>query len=181
MRLADRNLMIKAMQECDASYDGDFYVGVISTGIYCLPSCKAKLPKIENVHFFPTREDAIAAGLRGCKRCRSESFPDVLPEWLPAIIDYMKKHSAEKLNESTLTGLSGTDITTIRRYFRDHLETTPMAFHRRLRLNRARDLLNKGHDFFTVALEAGYESSSGFQEAFVKEFGSTPKELNGIK
>ena len=57
--------MVTAMRESDPSYDGKFYVGVLTTEIYCLPSCKAKLPKLENVVFFSTREEAMAAGLRG--------------------------------------------------------------------------------------------------------------------
>ena len=77
--------MVKAMLTNDSKYNGQFYVGVHSTGIYCLPSCKAKKPKLENVVFYPTREEAIAAGLRGCKRCKSEKFPDVLPEWLHSV------------------------------------------------------------------------------------------------
>ena len=95
--------MVKAMTGCDSLYDGKFYTGVITTGIYCLPSCKAKLPKIENVIFFATREEAIAIGLRGCKRCKSESYPNVLPKWLPAVLDNMKQSRNGKLDEDILT------------------------------------------------------------------------------
>ena len=72
--------MVQAMQQNDATFDGRFYVGVHSTGIYCLPSCKAKLPLLKNVVFYESREEAIAAGLRGCKRCRAAQFPDLLPQ-----------------------------------------------------------------------------------------------------
>ena len=68
MQTLTENQMIHAMQTNDSRYDGRFFVGVHSTGIYCLPSCKARLPKLKNVRFYPTREDALAAGLRGCKR-----------------------------------------------------------------------------------------------------------------
>lgn len=173
--------MVDAMQGCDASYDGSFYVGVLSTGIYCLPSCKAKLPKIENVQFFESREEAIAFGLRGCKRCKSEKYPDVLPLWLHSVVRFMKSNRDKRLNESSLIQLTGTDISTVRRYFKDHVGMTPLAFHRKLRLNYARELLESGNDNFTAALEIGYESSSGFRDAFIKEFGVNPSNNNAIE
>ena len=56
--------MVRAMAHSDSAYDGKFYVGVHSTGIYCVPSCKAKKPKLKNVVFYGTREEAIAAGMQ---------------------------------------------------------------------------------------------------------------------
>ena len=166
--------MIIAMTGCDSRYDGKFYTGVITTGIYCLPSCKAKLPKIENVVFFTTREEAISFGLRGCKRCKSESYPDVLPKWLPAVINHMKHYRNGKLDENILTEMSGTDISTIRRYFKEHVGMSPMAFHRKLRLEHAKILIESGNDYFSAGYNIGYESFSGFREAFKKEFGMSP-------
>jgi len=166
--------MVQAMQANDADFDGRFYVGVISTGIYCLPSCRARLPKLENVVFFSSREEAIAAGLRGCKRCRAEHFPDVLPDWLHRVLRYMKDHQSERLNESRLIRLTGVDISTVRRYFKTHLGVTPLAFHRQLRLNHAREMIAAGADYLAAAFECGYESSSGFRDAFVRQFGRPP-------
>lgn len=168
------DIMVRAMRENDSSFDGKFYVGVHSTGIYCLPSCKAKLPHLKNVIFYTTREEAIAAGLRGCKRCRSEKFPDVLPEWLHDVLKYMRNHLYERLNEERLIAMTGVDISTVRRYFKNHLHTTPLAFHRRQRLVYARRLIESGQDYMSAAFESGYESVSGFREAFCKEFGKPP-------
>jgi AraC family transcriptional regulator of adaptative response/methylated-DNA-[protein]-cysteine methyltransferase len=167
-------IMVRAMRENDSSYDGLFYVGVHSTGIYCLPSCKAKLPQLKNVVFYASREDAIAAGLRGCKRCRAEKFPDVLPDWLHDVLSYMGEHLGERLNEDRLIGMTGVDISTVRRYFKNHLDTTPLAFHRRQRLLYARRLIESGQDYINAAFECGYESVSGFREAFYKAFGEPP-------
>jgi AraC family transcriptional regulator of adaptative response/methylated-DNA-[protein]-cysteine methyltransferase len=168
------NEMVRAMRENDSSYDGRFYVGVHSTGIYCLPSCRAKLPQLKNVVFYATREDAIAAGLRGCKRCRSEKFPDVLPEWLHSVLKYMGSHLGERLNEDRLIRMTGVDISTIRRYFKNHLHTTPLAFHRRQRLLYACRLIESGESYMDAAFECGYESVSGFRDAFSKQFGKPP-------
>lgn len=181
MKSYDYNTMVKAMQECDASYDGFFYVGVITTGIYCLPSCKAKLPKIENVRFFESREEAIAFGLRGCKRCKSEKYPDVLPLWLHSVVRFMKDNRDKRLNETMLSKFTGTNISTVRRYFNNHVGMTPLAFHRKLRLGYACELLQSGQDQFTAALEIGYESSSGFRDAFIKEFGVIPSPKNAYR
>ncbi len=166
--------MIQAMTDCDSSYNGKFYVGVTSTKIYCLPSCKAKLPLLKNVTFFNTREEAIAFGLRGCKRCKSETFPDVLPSWVHLLLVYMKDNYKKKLSEESLMKITGVEISTIRRYFKQHHKTTPLAFHRKLRLNYALALISSGSSYLDAAFETGWESSSGFREAFQKQFGQTP-------
>lgn len=166
--------MVTAMTANDASFNGLFYVGVHSTGIYCLPSCKARLPKLRNVVFYPTREEAIAAGLRGCKRCHSDRYPDTLPAWVRPVIQYMHEHRAEKLTESMLARIAGVDITTMRRHFKQQLGLTPLQFHRKQRLRYARQMLESGRDFLSAAYECGYESASGFREAFQREFGVAP-------
>lgn len=166
--------MVEAMRTNDRSYNGRFYVGVHSTGIYCLPSCRAKLPHLKNVVFYQTREEAIAAGLRGCLRCRSENFPDLLPEWLHRLLREMRHSQDRRLNEFDIIRITGVDISTVRRYFKEHLKTTPLAFHRRIRLEHARRLIEAGENYLQAAYESGYESPSGFRAAFKKAFGKTP-------
>ena len=170
--------MVEAMRSNDARYNGVFYVGVHSTGIYCLPSCRAKLPRLDHVVFYKTREEAIAAGLRGCRRCRSESFPDVLPDWLHRLLAEMKTHPDLRMTENDLIKMTGVDVSTVRRYFREHLKTTPLAFHRRLRLEHARRLIEAGESYLQAGYESGYESASGFRTAFKRAFGKTPGEYN---
>jgi AraC family transcriptional regulator of adaptative response/methylated-DNA-[protein]-cysteine methyltransferase len=166
--------MVEAMRHNDSDFDGRFYVGVHSTGIYCLPSCKAKLPKLENVRFYATREEAIAAGLRGCKRCHSERYPNVLPLWLFEILTYMRQHRGERLTENKLIRMTGADISTVRRYFKSQMGITPLAFHRKIRLQYAHQLITSGSDYLTAAYECGYESASGFREAFMRMYGAPP-------
>ncbi len=173
MKFTDEQ-MVRAMRKSDTSFDGRFYIGVHSTGIYCLPSCTAKLPLLKNVKFYSSREEAIAAGLRGCKRCKSAKFPDVLPDWLHQVLDFMRAHPRERLTENDLVAHAKVDISTIRRHFRQTLDITPLSFHRRLRLAQARQLLESGHDYLTAAYECGFESASGFRDAFKNEFGAPP-------
>lgn len=166
--------MLAATLEHDATYDGKFYVGVSTMKIYCLPSCRAKLPLIKNILFFRDRTEALAAGFRGCRRCKAESFPDVSPAWLADFLAFMRKEQTARINASKLVALNGIDISTIRRHFKAQFQTTPMAFHRKLRLAHARKMIEEGAGYLTAAYECGYESASGFREAFIKEFGLPP-------
>jgi len=166
--------MVRAMREKDSGFNGQFYIGVHSTGIYCLPSCTARAPLLKNVRFYPSREDALSAGLRGCKRCKSDKYPDVLPDWVKRLITFMRENKTIRLTEHDLSVASGVDITTVRRHFRAQLEMTPLAFHRRQRLLNAQGLLSAGSTTLDAAYESGYESPSGFNAAYKKEFGFSP-------
>ena len=166
--------MVRATMSRDAGYDGAFFVCVRTTMIYCLPSCKAKKPMLKNIVFIPTRAQALQMGFRGCKRCRAADFPKIAPKWLAEVIEQMKSKTSQHLSETALTDAAGVDISTIRRYFKSQFGTTPTAFHRKMRLQHARQLIERGVNYLEAAFESGFESSSGFRDAFKKEFGSTP-------
>lgn len=166
--------MLAATRRHDAAYDGKFYVGVRTMKIYCLPSCRAKLPLVKNIVFFRDREKATAAGFRGCKRCKAEFFPNASPAWLTAVLAFMEQKRTTRIGVSKLVELTGVDISTIRRYFKSQFQSTPMAFHRKLRLARAKQMIEEGTDYLTVTYECGYESASGFRDAFIKEYGLPP-------
>ncbi len=166
--------MIKAMKTNDCSYDGKFYVGVISTKIYCLPSCKAKLPYLKNVIFVKTREEAIARGLRGCKKCKSAKYPDVLPDWIPRLIKHFSKNVECRLTEQDLVEIARADISTVRRYFKSVHKMTPLAYHRKIRLANAKKKIEEGCNYLQAAYDSGFESVSGFRDAFIKEYNHTP-------
>lgn len=163
----------------EKNYDGIFYMGVHTTEIYCLPSCKAKTPLIKNVKFYNTREDAIAAGLRGCKRCRSEFFPFVQPPWFNLVLEYLSSNLSAKIKEDQLEQLAKVNISTIQRYFRQYLKFSVMSYHRKLRLDYAKKLITEGVDLLDIPYLIGYDSMSGFRDAFNKEYGYNPGEING--
>jgi AraC family transcriptional regulator of adaptative response/methylated-DNA-[protein]-cysteine methyltransferase len=173
--------MVKAMLTDDSRFDGRFYVCVKTTGIYCLPSCPAKQPNLGNVVFYETREEAIAAGFRGCKRCRAEFFLDSSPSWLDDAIKSMRNGLSRRIHERDLAAHAGVNISTVRRYFKSHLHTTPMAFHRKMRLAHAKSLIESGTNYLTAAFESGFESSSGFRDAFVRHYGYPPGRTNGTR
>ena len=173
------DIMFQAFKNCDSSFDGTFYVTVKTTGIYCLPSCKARLPHEKNIGFVSTREEAIESGFRGCLRCKSELYPDVNPKWLKEIKNYLDNAIDKKVDEKELVQMAEVDITTIRRYFKFQYKYTPLSYHRKKRLQYAKTLIHKGTNYINAAYETGFESVSGFRDAFYKEFAQTPGEING--
>jgi methylphosphotriester-DNA--protein-cysteine methyltransferase len=180
MKNLSREKMIDARLRRDASYDGHFYVGVQTMKIFCLPSCKARMSHVKNMVFFSTREEAIDAGYRSCKRCKPNLFPNVKPDWLKKIINHFNNNISEKIDEKTLVRITGADISTIRRHFKIHYQVTPLAFHRKLRLAYAKKLINQGMSFNELPSQCGFKSYSGFRTAFMKEFGHSPGEASNV-
>ena len=125
------------IKQRDGGLDGRFYLGVKTTKIFCLPSCRARAPLPENITIFFTREEAMKAGYRGCKRCRSASFPDIGPEWLPKVEEYLRNNIHRKIQEYELVSIAGVNITTIRRYFRRTYGKPIMNYHKALRLRNS--------------------------------------------
>ncbi|MHA2245749.1 MAG: Ada metal-binding domain-containing protein [Candidatus Hodarchaeales archaeon] len=173
--------MVSARVRRDASYDGHFYVGVRTMKIFCLPSCKAKLSLYENMVFFSTREEAIIAGFRSCKRCKPDLFPDITPYWLDKVLRYMKKNVSQRIDEKILIRIARVDISTIRRNFKLHYRSTPIAYHRKLRLAYAKELIHKGVNYNELPSQCGFKSNSGFRAAFSKEFGHSPGEIYNVE
>lgn len=173
-----RQQMESAMRAKDPAFNGRFIIGVHSTGIYCLPSCRARSPLMKNVQFYPSGPAARLAGLRPCKRCRPDQFPDTSPAWVAKLASYMRNHPGTKLTERDLAEVAGVDISTIRRYFKHHHQITPLAYHRQLRLEHARQLIEAGASYLSAAFECGFESASGFRDAFVRQFGQPPGRIN---
>lgn len=169
-----KNSMIKARLSRNHKYDGKFFVGAKTMKIYCLPSCKARLSLIENMVFFQSQDEAIAAGYRGCKRCNSAKYPKNSPLWFEKVSNHIKTHINQKLNEDTLVKIARVDITTIRRHFKLHLGLSPMMYHRKLRLEYAKQMIEFGTDQQTVSKEIGFKSLNGFREAFLREYGINP-------
>lgn len=168
----------EASLACDAAYDGRFYYGVKTTGIFCRPSCKSKSPKRENVDFFDTAEQARESGLRPCKRCR----PDLLEfqpqkenaERIKTVYDlYFSDHSRLK-EEIRKLGLSRNRISQL---FQTQYGKTPAEYLNSLRVDNARKLLTDSEEnILQIALQSGFESLSTFYTQFRRIMGISPKE-----
>jgi AraC family transcriptional regulator of adaptative response/methylated-DNA-[protein]-cysteine methyltransferase len=170
--LPARAEMERAFLASDASYDGIFITGVRTTGIFCRPSCRARKPKVENVEFFGTVREALFAGYRPCLRCRPLEN-DVTPEWLAPLLKAVDQEPNRRFKDAELRTF-GVDPARVRRYFLDHYGMTFHAYCRGRRLAGAIKQLRDGDALDDVALGTGWDSHSGFRDAFTKTFGLPP-------
>jgi len=165
--------MLRAFLGADASYDGIFYTGVRTTGIFCRPSCSARKPKPENVEFFPSSRDALHAGYRPCKRCRPMESPGDVP---PAMADLMRALDGDPQRRWRDQDLRdrGLNPATVRRWFQRTQGMTFHAYARARRLGSALDELRRGEAVTATAFDHGFDSLSGFGEAVRKLTGDAP-------
>lgn len=172
----------QAMLARDPRFDGKFFVGVKTTGIYCRPICPAK-PKRQNVEFFPNRVAAEAAGYRPCLRCRPESAPRS-PVWIgkSAIVRRAIKaiHSltAVDFDEEQFADRFGVTARHLRRVFVEEIGKTPQQLLLENRLNLARNLLTEtGLTVTEIAFGAGFNSIRRFNAAFRHRFRKSPSQM----
>ncbi len=162
----------------DAAYNGRFFTGVLTTGIYCLPACKARKPKPGNVRFFPTCETAREAGLRACKKCHPDDFArgaDPVLETIEALVAEVRAKPENFTDARAIVRRSGFGSTRVFELFRQHYHTTPGDLLLRARLSAAKHhLLESDSPLSRIAADAGFESISVFHENFRRLNGLTP-------
>src|SRR5258706_3722423 len=148
-----------------SKFDGRFILGVMTTGIYCLPSCAARPPKPENVRLFTTEAEAKAAGLRACKRCRPDLYYRGEDENIALFQGLASRVSGGPENfadASALAKEAGVSLTKLGDLFRDHAHLAPASWLRRMRVKRAAEELLSGKDRVAgIGVGAGLESGSG--------------------
>jgi AraC family transcriptional regulator of adaptative response/methylated-DNA-[protein]-cysteine methyltransferase len=170
--LPTRAEMERAYQGSDASYDGVFVLGVRTTGVFCRPSCGARKPKPENVEFFAQPKEALFAGYRPCLRCKPLEN-DQAPAWVSPLLDLIERQPDARIRERDLRAM-GVEPARVRRYFASRYGLTFQAYCRARRLGRAFERIRDGEPLDEAVFETGYESHSGFREAFQKVFGLPP-------
>ncbi|MGQ0702556.1 MAG: bifunctional transcriptional activator/DNA repair enzyme AdaA [Gemmatimonadales bacterium] len=177
-RLPKPTELYRALVRRDPSYEGLFVAGIRTTGIFCRPTCSARKPKRENVEFFARAEHALAAGFRPCQRCRPLEPAGEHPAWAERLLDRLEENPAERLTDRVLREM---DIqpATARRYFQGRFGMTLHAYARARRLGLALDKLGNGGPVTPVGFESGFESDSGFRDAFKRLFGTTPGAARG--
>jgi AraC family transcriptional regulator, regulatory protein of adaptative response / methylated-DNA-[protein]-cysteine methyltransferase len=171
--MPSRAEMERAFFGGDASYDGVFYTGVRTTGIFCRPSCTARKPKPRNIEFFGSVKDVLFAGYRACLRCKPLESGNQHPSWLDALMARIDAEPTVKIPESDLRAM-GLDPARVRRYFASRYGLTFQAYCRARRLSQALESIKQGGSVDDAVFDAGYESHSGFREAFARTFGATP-------
>ena len=171
--LPDDKVMYQALVNKDASFEGVFVVGVKTTGIFCRPTCNARKPKEKNVEFFPGIKQAMSFGYRPCKVCHPLQPFGEEPEWLKDLLKEMSQDSSVKFKDQDLRD-RGLDPVRVRRWFKKHHGMTFQAYARATRINRAFGLIKHEDKIIDTAFDSGYESLSGFNDAFKKLTGQTP-------
>lgn len=165
--------MYDALLRRDPQGEGVFFVGVKTTGVFCRPTCRARKPRRENVEFFATARDALHAGYRACKRCRPMDAGRRPPQWVEQLLAQVEKRPGHRFTDADLRLL---DIapTRVRSYFKEKYGMTFHAYCRARRLGEALSEIRRGSPAERIGPLKGFESISGFRDAFARLFGAPP-------
>ena len=167
----------------DRRWDGRFYLGVTSTGIYCRPSCPARKPKPENCRFFPNAAACVAAGFRACKRCRPDALPgsrdwDHRSDLVARAVRSIRDGAVDAVGVPGLASSLAVSERHLRRMLFDEIGATPLQLARTRRAHAARTLIEQTTLSLTdVAFAAGFGSVRQFGETMREEFGVAPSQL----
>jgi len=170
--LPSRQAMERAFTVKDAGYDGVFFVAVKTTGIFCRPSCPSR-PKAGNVEFFSSIKECLFAGYRACLRCRPTEANGAPPAWVANLLARVEASPDVRLKAADLRAL-GLTPERVRRWFTQHYGMTFTAWCRGHRLAGAFTQIREGATLDEVTFGSGFESHSGFREAFTRTFGEAP-------
>lgn len=168
-----------ALQSRDSSYEGIFFLGVKTTGIFCRPICSARKPLRKNVEFFPGKAEALHAGFRPCLRCKPMHNTGAVPSLVEKLRRQIEENPTERVRERDLVEM-GIDPSTARRQFQKFFGMSFQSYQRARRMGSALAAVRKGVNVLDTQLEHGFESSSGFREAFGKLFGTAPSRSSGV-
>lgn len=171
--LPTHDALYEAITRKDPAFDGVFYVCVKTTGIFCRPVCPARTPKSENVTFVASPDEAIKAGFRACKRCRPLESPESASALLDRLLSLVEDDPSRRWSEADLRGL-GIEPATARRHFQRRFDMTFSQYARARRLGHAFKTIKGGDAVIEAQLDAGFDSGSGFREAFSRQFGEAP-------
>jgi len=163
-----------ALVHRDESYVGIFYVGVKTTSIFCIATCRARKPKLENVEFYTSFKEALDHGYRPCKICKPTQNANEAPEIVEKAILMVKENPKVKISDYQLRS-SGISPEVVRRWFKKNYSMTFQTYQRMYRINNALQELKNGKKTTDTAYEMGYESLSGFGYTFKKIMGDSPQ------
>jgi AraC family transcriptional regulator of adaptative response / DNA-3-methyladenine glycosylase II len=179
----DAERCIRAVQSKDARFDGWFFTAVLTTGIYCRPSCPAVPPKPQNMRFFPSAAAAQQAGFRACKRCRPDASPGS-PEWneradlVARAMRFIADGIVDREGVAGLAARLGYSVRQVERQLLAELGAGPLALARAQRAQTARLLIETtGLPMGDVAFAAGFPSIRTFNDTVLQVFAMPPTEL----
>lgn len=176
--MPDEKILYKALLEKDSSFDGVYFAGVKTTGVFCRLTCTARKPKPENVEFFPSAREALLYGYRPCKICEPLSNSGETPGWLKPLLDEIHGNPDVRLDYAALRE-RGLEPARVRRWFKKHHGMTFQSYQRTLRISGAFGRIRQGGKVIDAAFESGYGSLSGFADSFKKTTGIPPSRSAG--
>jgi AraC family transcriptional regulator, regulatory protein of adaptative response / methylated-DNA-[protein]-cysteine methyltransferase len=178
MQLPAIREMYDALVRKDPGFEGIFFACVRSTGIFCRPTCTARKPKPENVEFVRSIQEALHRGYRPCRVCKPLEAGDTEPRWLTDLINDILANPETRMRDEQLRR-RGLEPALVRRTFKRRFGMTFHAYQRACRLGTALQALHRGAPTLDAGQDAGFESDSGFREAFLRTFGSAPGRARG--
>ncbi|CAM3763707.1 trifunctional transcriptional activator/DNA repair protein Ada/methylated-DNA--[protein]-cysteine S-methyltransferase [Cohnella lubricantis] len=176
LELERKKELYKALVEKRTEYEGIFYVGVTSTGVFCRPTCPARKPKFENCEFYETAQQALLASYRPCQRCRPLSHPNHVSDLVRVLVEAVEQNPEKRWRGQDFKALS-VDESTARRQFKKRFGMTFVEYARARRMGLALKSIRSGEKIIDTQLAAGYDSSSGFRDAFSRIMGTPPSRL----
>ena len=169
----DRETCYAALLDRDPDFDGVFYVGVRTTGIFCRPTCPARKPKRENCEFFADAQTALLASYRPCARCRPLSHPNETSDVVRRLVAAVEREPEKRWRDADFDALA-VHASTARRQFQKRFGMTFVEYARARRLGGAFKQIRKGERVIDAQLDAGFQSGSGFRDAFARIMGAPP-------
>lgn len=164
----------QALVDRTESFVGIFFVGVKTTSVFCIATCRARKPKLKNVEFYTTFKEALDHGYRPCKICKPTENANQAPDQVELAIKMVKENPKEKISDYTLRQ-HHISPEVVRRWFNKNYGITFHAYQRMYRINNALIELKSGKRTTETAFESGYESLSGFGYTYKKIIGQSPQ------
>ena len=170
----------KAVEQRDARQNGKFFYGVVTTGVFCKPSCGSRRPLRRNVRFYDTAEQAVADGLRPCKRCQPDRDRELDATQLAvrAACRYLKAHAAEPVSLAKLAAQAGISAAHFHRSFKRLVGVTPKEYADKLRMDDLKQGLKKGGAVTEQVYASGFGSNSRVYERSNTQLGMTPAQYS---
>ncbi|MDP5275852.1 bifunctional transcriptional activator/DNA repair enzyme AdaA [Chengkuizengella axinellae] len=170
----------KALLERNSNYDGIFFAGITTTGVFCHATCPARKPKYENCNFYKTAEEALLSGFRPCKRCHPMSYPKEISPLVHQMIHLVEENPEKRWKDSDFSDL-GIHAATARRQFKKVYGMTFVQYARARRMGLALKSIRTGEKIINAQIDVGYDSSSGFRDAFSNIMGNAPINSQKVK
>src|SRR5262249_46670200 len=184
--IVDLAICEEAWRARDPAYAGHFFIGVLSTGVYCRCVCPVRLPLRRNVQFLPTAAAAEAAGFRPCLRCRPETAP-FSAAWKGSLVTVERAKrlivddgalDIEGTTVETLANRVGVGARHLTRLFARYLGASPAQVAQTARIQRAKRLLDEpGLAMTEIAMRAGFRSLRRFNSAFTEVYRRPPSSI----